>query len=398
MQFFAILWHVYERTHSNGYVGALGLIRVVPLVVFGLYGGVIADHFDRRRIVIITQSGLAMIAMGLFWITIAGHDNVWNIYAMVAAGAVMNAFNNPARQAMIVNIVPNSDFPNAVSLNGITWRLTDILGPSFAGLLLGWTRAPLFSGLAWVYATNAISFLAFMIAVFALPPMPPSSEEQGHTVRGALNSISGGFAFFRMAHVVRNTMIVDFWATFFAGSEALLPSYANLLGLGPHGYGWLASATGVGALLASATMAVLPTLNRQGLWVLRMVALFGISTILFGLSTNLPLAFLFLAGIGATDMVSTVLRQTIRQLSTPDAMRGRLGSIGMLFQTSGPQLGDSEAAYAASLFQTLGLAPLVAVRSSIVTGGVGGLLVGTWWMLRSHLVRYDRHRADDVDG
>ena len=391
MQFFAILWHVYEKTHSNAYVGALGLLRVVPLVVFGLYGGVIADHFDRRKIVLITQCGLAAVAFGLFWITVGGHDNVWNLYAIVVAGAVMNAFNNPSRQAMIVNIVPPADFPNAASFNGIIWRLTDILGPALAGLLLGWTKAPYFSGLAWVYLSNAFSFLAFMAAVFSLPPMPPSADKREHTIRTALDSIRGGFRFFREAHVVRNTMIVDFWATFFAGSEALLPSYAHLLRLGPHGYGWLASATGIGAMIASASLAVMPTLSRQGLWVLRMVALFGISTILFGVSTNLPFAFLFLAGIGATDMVSTVLRQTIRQLSTPDHMRGRLGSIGMLFQTSGPQLGDSEAAYAANLFQTLGMAPLTAVRTSIVSGGVGGLLVGVWWMWRSHLVRYDRH-------
>jgi MFS family permease len=397
MQFAAILWHVYERTHSNSYVGALGLVRVVPLVVFGLFGGVIADHFDRRKILLITQCGMAIVALGLAMVTIYGYDDVWAIYGMVALGAVANAFNGPVRQAIVANLVPARDFPNAASINGITWRLSDILGPVFGGLLLGWTHAPYISGLAWVYVCNAVSFVAVMFAVWLLPPRPPSADEQARTFGDAIVAIKEGFRFFRKADVVRNTMIVDFWATFFAGAEALLPSYAKLLKLGPQGYGLLASATGAGALVASVVTAFLPTISRQGLWVLRMIGLFGLATILFGTSPNLPLAFLFLALIGATDMVSTVLRQTIRQLSTPDRMRGRLGSIGMLFQISGPQLGDAEAGYAADGFGVLGLAPLAAVRASIITGGIGSLVVAGWWMWRSHLVHYDRHIEDKPD-
>src|SRR4051812_10978928 len=117
MQFAAIMWHVYERTHSNAYVGALGLIRVVPLIALGLFGGVIADHFERRKILLVTQIGLAVVALGLAWITIKGYDSVWMIYLMVAAGAVANAFNGPVRQAMVANLVPAKDFPNAASIN-----------------------------------------------------------------------------------------------------------------------------------------------------------------------------------------------------------------------------------------------------------------------------------------
>lgn len=398
MQFFAILFHVWDKTHSNAYVGALGLIRVVPLVIFGLFGGVIADHYDRRKVLLITQFGMAAVAIGLALITINHLDTVWAIYGMIALGAVANAFNGPVRQAIVPNLVPARDFPNAASINGITWRLSDLLGPMLAGFLLAWSSAPFFSGIAWVYILNAASFFAVMVAVWLLPPRPPTVTEQARTVRAALGEIKQGFGFFRQAHVVRNTMIVDFWATFFAGSEALIPAFATLL-IGPGGTpeaakslgGFLASSMGTGALLASVATALLPTFSRQGLWVLRMVGVFGLATILFGLSPNYWVAMVALALIGASDMISTVLRQTIRQLSTPDHMRGRLGSIGQIFQISGPQLGDAEAGYAAEGFRLAGLLPFMAVRASIVTGGIGSIVVALWWMRSSPLKGYDRH-------
>lgn len=396
MQFAAILWHVYEKTHSNSYVGALGLIRVVPLLVFGLFGGVIADHFDRRKVLIVTQLGMAAVAIGLALVTIYGLDSVWAIYGMVALGAVANAFNGPVRQAIVVNLVPPKDFPNAASINGITWRLSDILGPVLAAPLLIWKTAPFFPGLSWVYVLNAVSFLAVIWAIWLLPSRPPSVTEQARTFSTAVRSIKEGFAFFRQAHVVRNTMVVDFWATFFAGAEALLPSFADqVLHAGAAGYTILASATGAGALVASVFTALLPTIRNQGLWVLRMIGLFGMFTILFGLSSNIFVTYLFIAATGAADMVSTVLRQAIRQLSTPDHMRGRLGSIGMMFQISGPQLGDAEAGIAADVFHGLGLAKVAAIRTSVVVGGVGSLLVSGWWMWNSALRRYDRHVEPD---
>jgi MFS family permease len=393
MQSFALILHVFERTHSNAYVGALGLVRVLPLIVFGLFGGVLADHFDRRGVIFVTQIGMLLVAVALGLARIYGFDHLWVLYLLVAASAVANAFNGPARQAMIANLVPAKDFTNAASINGITWRLSDILGPMFAGLLVASGR---FDGLAAAYILNAASFIAVLYVVWLLPRRPPTSTERARSVADTVEAIKGGFAFFRQAHVVRNTMLVDFWATFFAGAEALLPAFAHdVLGLAgtaaDSAAGLLASATGVGALLGSLTTALLPTIQRQGLWVLRMIALFGLVTIGFGLSVNLPMAFVFLAAVGAADMVSTVLRQTIRQLSTPDHMRGRLGSIGMMFQVSGPQLGDAEAGYAADGLHLLGMASMQAVRTSIIIGGLGSLFVAGWWMRGSPLTRYDRH-------
>lgn len=393
MQFFAILFQVYERTHSNSWVGALGLVRVVPLLTLGLFGGVIADHFDRRKVLLATQYGLAVVAIGMALITIYQVDSVWAIYGMVLAGSVANAFNGPVRQAIVANLVPAKDFPNAASINGITWRLSDLLGPLFTGLFLVW-KTPYFSGLSWVYIINAVSFLAVIYAVSLLPPRPPTVEERAETFADAISQIKVGFAFFKQAHVVRNTMIVDFWATFFAGAEALLPAYSILLA-GKASYGILATATGAGALSASVVTAFLPTIRKQGLWVLRMIGIFGVATILFGLSVNIWTAYVMLACIGASDMVSTVLRQTIRQLSTPDHMRGRLGSIGMIFQISGPQLGDSEAGFAADIYRALGLGALSAVRASVITGGLGAIFTAFWWLRGSPLSRYDKHVEPD---
>ncbi len=388
MQFMALLWHVYQRTHNNAYVGALGLIRVVPLVSLGLFGGVIADHFDRRKVLLITQLALAVIAIAIALVTIHHVDSVGTLYLLVAAGAVASAFNGPVRQAIVVNLVPREDFPNAAAINGITWRLSDILGPMFTGWLLAWTSAPYFSGLAWIYVINAVSFLGVIWAVLLLPKKPPSSAEQARDIRAAVIAIKQGYRYFKDAAIIRNTMIVDFWATFFAGAEALLPSYADLMKLGKTGYGYLASATGTGALIASVYAAMMPTIQKQGLWVLRMVGLFGIATIFFGFSVNLPMAFICLAASGAADMISTVLRQTIRQLAVPDHMRGRLGSIGMIFQISGPQLGDAEAGLSAQAL-TLVLAPLQAVRGSIIIGGIGSVFVSWWWMRKSALSKHE---------
>ncbi len=396
MQFFALLLHVYEKTNSSAYVGALGIVRAVPLVVFGLFGGVLADHVDRRIVLLISQIGMALTAVCLALATINGFDTVWVIYAIVAAGSVANAFNAPARQAMVANLVPAKDFPNAASINGITWRLSDVLGPVIAAAVIVAALHSTLSGFAWIYIINAVSFAALFWAIWKLPSRPPSATERARSFRETMAAIKQGLAAFRSFEIVRNTMIVDFWATFFAGAEALLPAFGAQLLLDKPTTALLGSAVGVGALAASVFTAFMPTMGRQGLWVLRMIALFGVSTILYGFSVNFWTAYVCLALIGATDMVSTVLRQTIRQLSTPDALRGRIGSIGSIFQISGPQLGDAEAGFAADGFGRLGLSPMLAVRASIWTGGIGSVLIALWWMWRSPLKNYDRHIEPEV--
>lgn len=382
LQAAAIAWHVWVLTGSSAMVGVLGLVRVGPLLIFSLFGGVLADQIDRRKVMLATQSAMALVALMLAAITFAGVREVGAIYAMVALAAVARAFDGPARQALVVNLVPVHHVPNAVSLNGITWRLSDVTGPLIAGLLIA-LPLPGERGIALCYALNFLTFFAVLYTVWRLPARPPDvARLKG--MREVLHSIGQGIDFVRRTPVVRNAMWIDFWATFFSSADALLPAFAGpILRLGPAGYGVLAASSAVGALLAASALAWFPPIRRQGAWVIAMVGAYGLFTILFGLSQNLVVAVIFLAGTGAADMISTVLRQTIRQLATPDEMRGRMTSVGSLFNISGPQLGDFEAGI---------VAKATGERLSVVLGGAACLLIAAHWGKGSPLRGYI-HRA-----
>jgi MFS family permease len=384
----AIFWHVYHITGSSLYVGLTGIVRVVPLLILSLFGGVIADHYDRRRILLYTQISMAATALLLAFLTITHRDTIAGLYIAVALSAVARAFNGPARQAMMASLVPAEHFPNAASINGIVWRLSDVIGPAIAGVLIGFGGFAGVSGLAMCYLVNAVSFLAVIYAIYILPSRP-GPEVRAKTPREVLASIAEGIAFLQRTPVIWSAMWLDFWATLLSGAEALLPAFAaKILHVGPEGYGFLAASTGIGALLAASTLAWLPPIRHQGRWVISMIGAYGLATILFGLSPNLWLACLFLGSTGAADMISTVLRQTIRQLATPDSLRGRMSSATMITQVSGPQLGDFEAG---------ALASAIGERASIVVGGVGSLVVALWWQLRGKALREYEHDPVPID-
>ncbi len=351
-------------------VGLLGVVRVVPLLVFSLFGGVVADQADRRKVMLLTQSGMAAVSVGLFAFTASGAEAVAPLYGLVALNAVARAFDGPARQALQVGLVPLEDYPNAASLNGVVWRLSDVLGPTLAGVMIAQPGAFGWSGLTFCYLLNFLTFFALLAVVWRMPARP-SSVQQSQTFGEVIGSIREGLRFVRRTPVVRHAMWVDFWATFFAGADALLPAFAGtVLNLGPEGYGILAGSSGAGALVAALTMSWIPTAARPGRWVVGMIGAFGLFTIGLGLAPNLWTACLCLAGVGAADMVSTVFRQTIRQLATPDELRGRMTATSSLFHISGPQLGDFEAGAVASV---------AGERASIVFGGFMCLVVAGWW-------------------
>lgn len=384
IQAWTLIWHLFHLTGSSYYVGMVGLVRVVPLLLFGLFGGVLADRYDRRKILLVTQFFMSLTAVGLGALTISGHASPLGLYAFVAVEAIARAYNGPVQQALVPNLVPPEDFPNAASVNGIQWRLSDVLGPACAGFLLAWHGVGMFSGLSLCYLFNAFSFVPVILVIVTLPkrPLPPITAKGPKEV---VRQMREGFQFVGRKHVLRNAMFIDFWATFLSGANALLPAFAGpILKLGPTGYGTLASSIGVGALAASLFLAVTPTIRRQGATVIAMIAAYGVFTVLFGISPNLWTACLFLAGTGAADMISTVMRQTIRQLATPDSMRGRMSSIGMLFQISGPQLGDYEAGT---------VAHLTGERIAVVIGGVGSLVVSAWYWLRGPALRDYEHEG-----
>lgn len=388
VQAWAISWHIFQLTGSSLMVGLLGLVRVLPLLAFSLFGGVVADQYDRRKILLLSQTAMAAVSLALFLLSANGMNAVWPLYAMVAINAVARSFDGPARQAMMVGLVPVEHFPNAVSLNGVAWRLSDVLGPVTTGLLIGSKGVGALSGLSLCYAFNFVSFFALLLAVWKLEPRPSSIETKAQSFAEVIDSIRDGLRFVNTTPVVRSAMWIDFWATLFSGAEALLPAFAgSILKLGPQGYGILASSTGVGALIAAAVLTWRKTVHRQGKWVVWMIAAYGAFTIGFGLAPSLWMAAICLAGVGAADMTSTVFRQTIRQLATPDELRGRMNATSSLFHISGPQLGDFEAGAVANV---------AGERFSIVLGGSLCVLVAIWWSRAKALTGYE-HRVKPVE-
>ncbi len=387
MQTWAIMWHIYHLTGSSYFVGMVGLVRVVPLLFFTLYGGVLADQTDRRKMMLISQSAMAFVALAAAIVTVSGYAGVGFLYLVVAAHSVARAFDGPARQSMFVTLVPARDFPNAASINGIAWQLSDVLGPLIAGVIIAVLGAHVVLGLSVCYALNCVSFFAVLVAVWFLPPChPANAQDRAKSFSQVVDRIRDGLRFVANSPVVRSAMWIDFWATLFSGATALIPAMAkNILHSGALGYGVLASAGGLGALIAALTLSLRPTVQRQGMTVVIMIALYGLFTILFGLAGNLWIAAVCLAAVGASDMISTVLRQTIRQLSTPDEMRGRMNATSSLFHISGPQLGDFEAGAVARLWGE---------RVSIVLGGVLCLFVAAHWTRSRALVGYVHSEAD----
>lgn len=383
LQSTAIAMHLFQLTGSSFMVGLLGLVRVGPLLVFSLIGGIVADHHDRRKVVLTTQCAMGAIALALTIMEWRGYGSVPAIYVTVGLLAVATSFDNPARQAMVVNLVPQEDLQNAIGLNGISWRLSDVLGPMIAGAVLQSTRLAHLGKFGTCYLINLATFTAVILAVIMLPPLPSKGQTSNRpqNVRETLEAIRDGMRFVHGTRVLRSSLWIDFWATFFSGADALLPAFAkDILRVGDAGYAWLRASMGVGALLGALVMTWFPVLKRQGRWVILMVGLYGLSTILFGVSMSLPLAMLFLAGTGFADMVSTVLRQTIRQLTTPDHMRGRMTATSVLFHATGPQLGDMEAGT---------LAKFAGERWSIVVGGVASVILALWWGRGGALREYE---------
>jgi hypothetical protein len=309
---------------------------------------------------LITQTVMLVSAGLLAAVTWFGLQTVWPIYLLTAVGSAAFAFDNPARQALLPTLVPAEDFPNAVSLGLIVFHLSMIGGPALAGLLLG-AYSP-----ALVYAANALSFLAVIVAVLLIRASGRAVDAGSEASRVSFGALQEGLRFVWRTPIIVQTMTLDFVATFFASATALLPIFAaEILHVGARGLGVLAAAPAAGAVATAFVMARFGTVRRQGRAVIVSVAVYGAATIAFGLSRVFWFSILMLALGGAADTVSTVLRQMIRQLVTPNHLRGRMTSVNMIFFMGGPQLGEMEAGTVATLIG----APL-----AVVTGGVGCLV------------------------
>ena len=414
MQSAAILWHVSLLVPDDKRalaLGMVGLVRVVPIVFFSLLSGVAADVFDRRRLMLVTQSVLAILAAALAILTWHGLDSVWPVYAIAAASAAAGAFDLPARQALVPNLVPREHLANALSLNTIMFQVAAVSGPAAGGIVIGQL------GVGWAYALNAASFLVVIAALLMMPASAghefkagygeaspkPLRGEGGRDVRGARSEARGakekteftvaaaldGLRFVFRAPLIRSTMLLDFFATFFSSATALLPIYAqDILGVGANGYGWLYAAPAAGAILASAVMVrAVEIVSRRGHVLVAAVMAYGLATVAFGVSRNFWLSFACLAATGAADTVSMVFRNVIRQMETPDHLRGRMTGVNMIFFMGGPQLGELEAGLVANW-----AGPVV----SVVTGGIGCMIATGWIAATTPQLR--QYRREDAVG
>lgn len=382
LQLWTVFWLLDHLTRRPEAVGLVGLVRIVPLLALGLFGGLVADTRERPRVLRWTQSAMALVAVGLAVLAATDGATPLAIYVLIFLEACARAYNAPARQSIVANLVPREHFPNAAGINGVQWRLSEVIGPVLSGLLIA-GLGPRW-GTAAAFALNAVSFAGLLLALRRVPHLPARMPREPG-LPAIRRGITEGIAYLRRTYVVRNAMWLDFWGTFVGGASALLPAFARAdLRVGPTGYGVLTAATGAGAMLASLALAGSRTPRRPGRVVIGSIALFGAATIALGFAPNLAWAAFALAAVGASDMVSTVQRQTIRQLAVPDEMRGRLASIGQIFQVSGPQLGDWEAAEVAGA---------IGVRGSFVLGGAGAIVAAVWYRLRGPALRDYRMEA-----
>lgn len=360
MQFVAINWHVYILTKSAFALGLVGLFRGVPIILCSLVGGVVADALDRKRLMVATQSVMLVVAALLATATLVGLKSVWLIYILSAFASAATAFDTPARQSLMPSLVPPEDFPNAVSLGMIVFNVATIGGPSLAGFLLAG------SGPALIYGINGASFLAVIAALAAMTASGRPEFPGGRRNALSLGALREGLQFVWRTPIIVQTMTLDFAATFFASATLLLPIFAReVLHVDARGYGFLAAAPAIGSVITALVMARIGTFRRQGRLVVVSVAIYGLATAAFGSSHVFWFSLLMLAVTGAADTVSTVLRQTIRQLATPDHIRGRMTSINMMFFMGGPQLGELEAG---------SLAALIGAPLSVITGGLASLI------------------------
>ncbi len=371
----AVPIQVYDQTGSPFAVGLVGLAGLLPIVLFGLYGGAVADAVDRRRLVLSTTVGQAVLSTVLLAQAVAGLHWTGLLYLVVAGQSGLFALDSPARQAFVPRLLPAHLLPAANALRQVEFNIGVSCGPLLAGILVGRF------GFGSAYGLDAVSFTASLWAVAALPSMAP----EGGGRRAGLASVVEGLRFLATRPVLLLTFVVDLVAMVFAMPRALFPAFASqVYGGGPQTVGLLYSALAVGALLGALGGGWFGRIRRQGLAVLAAVIAWGVSVTLFGLTDRLWLGLLLLAAAGASDMISAVFRTAILQAAAPDEMRGRLGGVFIVVVAGGPRMGDGRAGAGASL---------VGLQGAVVAGGLA--CVGLTLAIAAVVPRFRAYDARD---
>ncbi len=374
MQSVAIGWQVYAITGRPMDLAWVGLAQFFPALLLSLITGHVADRVERRRILMACNAALGALSLALLLLARSGGQHLPGIYAVLVGVGVARAFMGPANQSIVPSLVPVDHFANAVTWGSFFWQAAMVVGPTLGGILYATAGGP---GL--VYGTAAAASLGAFLMLSLMAPIVPRTRAESPDRK----SLLAGVRYVRGNEIVLGAISLDLFAVLLGGATALLPIYArDILHLGPWALGTLRSAPAVGAAVTGLALARYPIERRAGAKMLACVALFGAATIVFGLSRSFALSLVALTLVGASDMVSVVVRSSLVQLATPDAMRGRVSAVNMVFIGASNELGEFESGLTA---QWLGAVP------SVVLGGVGTLLVVALWAWRfPRLGRVDR--------
>ncbi len=360
MQNVAIGWLVYDITRSPLALGLVGLVAFLPAIGLALVTGHVADRFDRRAVLLVCYAIAVIAAAGLFVCAWSDSRDVWPIYVLTLLFGATRAFANPAGQALVPNLVPPEHFGNAVAWNSTAWQTATIAGPALGGLLYA-----IAGSLVFAAATGCFVLTFVLLALIRHRDTRVAQEKTTWT------TLVAGIRFIRAKPVIFGAISLDLFAVLLGGATALLPIYArDILLVGPGGLGLLRSMPAVGAAATALFLAYRPLTRRTGRRMFQAVAVFGIATIGFGLSVSLPLSLTCLFVLGAADMISVFVRQTLVQIDTPDEMRGRVSAVNTVFIGASNELGE---------FESGTLAALIGTVPAVVAGGLGTLLVAALW-------------------
>ncbi|YBV96086.1 MFS transporter [Phyllobacteriaceae bacterium JZ32] len=368
----AVGWQIYDLTRDPFDLGLVGLVQFLPALLLVLVTGAASDRFGRRLIMGTTLAVEAVAAAILLFLTIAGLFEPLTVFATLAAFGIARAFLGPAAASLVVNLVPTEIFANAVSWNSSAWQIATIIGPVAGGLLYGISPVVAYAVAMVLLATSAI-------LIFSIPkPAQHTSSE-----KPSLETMLAGFRYIWKEKVVLGAISLDLFAVLLGGAVALLPVYArDILELGPWGLGMLRGAPGIGAVLTALWLTGHPVRDHAGIIMFVCVGLFGLFTVLFGVSTVAWLSIAALALLGAADMVSVYIRETLMQLWTPDHVRGRVNAVNMVFVGASNELGEFRAGFMAALIGTV---------PAVVFGGVGSIAVAVLWAYWFPQLRKARH-------
>lgn len=366
----AVAWQIYQLTHNAFLLGCTGLALFLPGIFFVLPAGHAADRYDRQRIIVICYMLQVVCTSALLYMSLKGVQHVLYIYAMLFCIGAGRAFSGPASSAIQPQLVPKGAFVNAMTWGSAIFQIANISGPAVGGLLFTlqftgamskWTGAPI------VYALTLCTMLLFVVLVSTLRPR----KEQAESRAMSLQTMMEGARYVRKAKLLLGSISLDMFAVLLGGAVSLMPIFAqDILHAGPSGLGILRAAPALGALCTSVTLSMRPIRHSAGKLMLFAVGVFGVATVVFGMSKSLPLSLAALFVLGASDNISVIVRQTILQLGTPPAMRGRVSAINWLFLGASNEFGEFESGLTAQWFG--------AVRA-VVFGGIGSVMVTVLW-------------------